>query len=346
MGLAALRFQVLDFVPRAPHQLLELLLQLLPGLVQAVRKLHQRVAERLGNRALLLVLPAVRAAVFQHNAVPLPRAAHRLLPGNIDFFLRVFPNPPQQRAVAAHPQNLCAHGIGVFLNQQPGVPVLDALRGAASAHQQARAAAGGRLPHDDTVRVKGGGEQEQIRQRKIAAQQLPVPNCAGHDAFRPKAGPLDVRRNLLPVRAVPNQQKAEFCALFPGARQRVQREFKPLIPHHPPHKQKDGLLLPDAVLRAQRRNRVRRGAPFLKIGAVFHHDIVALIPDTAQVFPRAVGDDPDFIARLNILQQKPDGNFAQHIARSQIFDVDVVFCVIGHHNRRPRAPAQRPRQHG
>ena len=236
----------------------------------------------------------------QDIGIALFSPAHRILPGDIDALLRGLADAVDFIRMRARPQRLRAQALRVFIHQQTGLAIVNALGRAAAAHQQGGQGAGGRLAHHNAVGVKGGGEQEQITPAVIGAQQLAVTHRAGENAVLPQAVFAGKRLDIRHVRAIAHKQHGKARALRPGLRQAVQDQADALIPAHAADKEENGAILRQVMALGNGGDfRLRRAAAG-EIHTVFHHAVFAPEAQRAQVFTRAVADRPHLVAGFDV----------------------------------------------
>ena len=220
------------------------------------------------------------------------------------------------------------------------MPVGHPLRRAGiSDHHRCRAA-GRSLAHDKTVRVEGRREKEEVRPPIPRADDIAVGDRTGEKAAVVQPQLFCIAADLRAVRALADEHHAEVDILLAQRFQRIQDDTDALVPHQPPDEE-ENRYVPRQIVPACRRSDGLVGHPSARhVHTVFHHDIVSLVAERAQIFPRSAAHDPDLVAARNILHQRTDSAPLQELTAYSLGDVNVIFCVIRQHERRVDHGAQ------
>lgn len=94
------------------------------------------------------------AILLDHNLVAALRTMDSIVPGNINFLLRLSAHTLQNLRLMAKLCKQRCHGVCVFFDQKSVFAIRDILSSATAAHKDACQFTGCRLAHDKAVRVE------------------------------------------------------------------------------------------------------------------------------------------------------------------------------------------------
>ena len=291
---------------------------------------------------MLFVPPA--AVVVNDDLIALAGTPDRRFPGNIQLLLRMTAHARHDLRRSAQLLQLSGKRCGILVDQKAVFAVRHALGRAGTANHDRCRSAGCRLAHDESVGVKRGGKQEQIRPGIPRAQRFACGNRTGEEAAIVQALLKRVLTHLRAVGAVPDKHHAEIGSALPQGSERVEDHAQSFIPHQPPDKKKHRHAVGQVVILCRGKNGLLLRAAARQVHAVFHDDIVPLVAKRAQILPRAAADHPYLIAGADILNKCPDRSCLQYPAANRLCNVDIEFRVIGQHQRRVHHIAKRARQ--